>query len=154
MAQQEFRDRDIRNAMRDACEATGLFDLATTGGLPEVNGGDSGQTAVIVIEPLNYIDSDPADEDFGPLLVRTGTARVTVLAIDQDGATRDELAEKLCHLASNACNGASLAGLTYPDKTRFTTWRWLKPSPPERRVEGTFTYQYEVGSFTDLGTAE
>lgn len=149
-----YRDRDIRNAMRDLIEATREFDWTTCGGLPEDQAYPGGALKAASIEPLNYIDDDLCEDELGPVLIRTGTAKVTFLAIDEDSTACIEAAERLMNIAANLWNGVSLATLTYPDKTRFTTARWLKPEGNERRVEATFTYQYEVGYFADFGTAE
>lgn len=140
--------------MRDLAEATGEFDLATTGGLPEIQGGASGDTAVVVIEPLDWTDDSPYDDPDQPILVRTATVKVTVLAIDEDPPACDEKAERLANLLANAWNGKPLGGLTYPDKTMFSTGRWLKVDGAERRVEMKFVYAYEVGGFRDFGTEE
>lgn len=140
------RDRDIRNAMRDLIDATGDCDVVTCAGLPEDQAYPGAATKCVNIEPLNYIDDDLCEGADGPILLRTGTAKVTFMATDEDGAVRDETVERLYHSACDVCNGISVAGLTYPAKTRFSTLRWLAAKPPERRGEATFTYQYEVGA--------
>lgn len=145
----EFRDRDVRNAMRDLCDAAGAFDLVTCGGLPETQ-NTGAAPLMIVIEPLDSTDDDRYDDGGGPVLIRQATAKVTVITVDDDPVARDEAAERLCNVAANAWNGVSLAGLTFPDRTRLWTWRWLAPKPPERRVEGKFIYSYEVGGFGDF----
>lgn len=155
----QFRDRDVRNAMRDLAEATTLFDLATTGGLPETNAVPGGSRYLVDIEPLDWNDDSPFDgEDDegnpGPILVRTATVKVTILAVGEDPSLRDEQAELLWNTLANAWNGKSLGGLTTPDKTMFTYTRWLAVKDMERRVESKFIYTYIVGGFGDFGVEE
>lgn len=149
-----FRDRDVRNAMRDLADATGAFDIATCGGLPEARGQAGDQYNSVYIDPLDWTDESPYDDPDQPILVRTATVKVTISAIAADPVERDEAAERLCDVLANAWNGVALGGVAYPDKSQFTTWRWLNPIDVERRVEAKFTYQYEVGGFRDFSTSE
>jgi hypothetical protein len=151
---QVFRDRDVRNAMRDLAEALNRFDVATTAGLPETQPVAGDVMTMVDIEPLDWNDESPFDDDGGPALFRTATVKVTILCIGEDAAARDETAELLWNLLANAWNGVSLAGLTMPDKTQFTYTRWLAVKGLERRVESKFIYTYQVGGFRDFGEQE
>lgn len=151
---QAYRDRDIRNAMRDLLAATGQFDVSTCDGLPETRGWPGGALRGVNIDAWNSSDADLCDDAGGPTLLRSATLKVTFAAIDDDPAVCTDMVERLINVAANACNGQCLAGLTFPGKTKFTNLRWLKPSPPERRCEATFTYQYEIITFTDFNTSE
>ena len=74
----------------------------------------------------------------------TSRVTITLLYRCEDPQLRDEGAELLFDTAANALNGQSLATLTLPDTTKFTAWRWLPPTPPERRIQASFTYQYII----------
>jgi hypothetical protein len=63
---------------------------------------------------------------------------------DEDPQIRDEGVELLFNTAADALNGQSLGGLTLPDFTRFTSWRWNAPTAPERSIQTTFQYQYII----------
>src|SRR5262249_19536871 len=77
----------------------------------------------------------------GGLLV-TSRVKITVLFRLEDPQLRDEGAELLLDTAANALNGQNLAGITLPGMTRFTSWTWLPPMAPERRIAATFSYSY------------
>jgi hypothetical protein len=139
-----MRDRDVRNAIQVALTASGAFDGVWIWGLPENYGSGSSQLAAAAIEPVSSSQDDRWDGGSETGLVVTSIVNLTLLYRHDDPQLRDEGAELLLNTTANALNGQSLAGLTLPDLTRLTTWRWLPPTPPERRVTAVFTYQYLV----------
>lgn len=150
----DARDRDIRTAMKDLLEATHQFDVVSIGDLPESGGWKSGALRGANIDPWNDADADFACDSDGPILMRSSTVKVTFIAKAEDTETATNDVELLMNVAANAWNGVSLAGLTYPDKTRITNRRWLKPEPPERRCEVTFAYSYEIPEFDAFDETE
>ncbi len=144
-----MRDRDVRNAIHDALVATGAFDGVWIWGLPESYGTGSSQLAAAAIEPESSEQLDRWDGGPQSGLVVASRVILTLLYRHDDPQLRDEAAELLFDTAANALNGQSLAGLTLPDLTRFVSWRWQTPTPPERRIAATFSYQYLVGGWSD-----
>jgi len=145
-----MRDRDVRNAIQAALMATGAFDGVWIWGLPEDYGTGSSQLAAAAIEPVSSQQDDRWDGGSETGLCISSTVNITLLYRHEDPQLRDEGAELLLDTAANALNGQSLAGLTLPDLTRFTGWRWQKPTPPERQITATFSYQYIVEGWSDF----
>ncbi len=143
------RDRDVRNAIHDALVATSAFDGVWIHGLPEEYGGGCGQVAAAAIEPESSTQEDPWDGGTETSLVVTSRVTLTLLYRDEDPQLRDEGVELLLNTAANALNGQSLAGFTIPDQTKIVQWRWERPTPPERRIKATVSYQYIVGGWAD-----
>lgn len=138
------RERDVRNAIQQALLATGEFSDVWLTGLPEEYGRAAGELAAAAIEPVAtqlVTGSDAAPSGF---LDFNAQVLVTLLARNPDAQLRDEAAELLLDYLANAVNGQSLAGLTLPQKTLVTGWKWLPPLAPERRIAATVTFAYIV----------
>ena len=138
------RERDVRNAIQSALQATGAFDGVFDWGLPEDYGSGASNASIAVIEPESSSQDDRWDASPDGGLIVTSRVTLTLIARAEDPQLRDEAAELLFDTAANALNGQSLAGLTLPGLTRFASWRWEKPAPPERRIASIFSYQYIV----------
>lgn len=143
-----MRDRDVRNAIHDALVATGAFDGVWIWGLPEDFGTGSCRLAAAAIEPESSNQDDRWDGGQDTGLVVSSLVRLTLLYRHEDPQLRDEGTELLMGTAADALNGQSLAGLTLPDLTRFVSWQWQAPTPPERRITAKFSYAYIVESWT------
>ena len=52
------RDRDVRNAIRDALVASNAFDAVWIWGLPEDYGSGSSTLKAAAIEPANSVEDD------------------------------------------------------------------------------------------------
>jgi hypothetical protein len=139
-----MRDRDVRNAIQTALVATGAFDGVYVWGLPEDYGSGASNAALAVIEPESSTQDDRWDAAPEGGLIATSRVTITLIFRAEDPQVRDEAAELLVDTAADALNGQSLAGLTLPQLTRFVSWRWEKPAPPERRIASIFSYQYIV----------
>jgi hypothetical protein len=138
------RDRDVRNAIQAALINTGAFDSVWIWGLPEDYGASSSNLAAAAIEPASSEQTDRWDDAVaGGLLVKSSVT-ITLLYRHEDPQLRDEAVELLFTTAADALNGKSLAALTVPAFTRFASWSWQKPTPPERRIVASFSYQYIV----------
>jgi hypothetical protein len=144
-----MRDRDVRDAIQSALQATGAFDGVFVWGLPEDYGSGASNAALAVIEPESSTQEDRWDAAPGGGLIVTSRVAITLIYRAEDPQLRDEAAELLFDIAANALNGQGLAGLTLPQLTRFVSWRWEKPAPPERRVASVFSYQYIVEGWDD-----
>ncbi len=147
-----MRDRDVRNAIVTALQATGAFDAGGVwiNGRPEDHGAGASNVAAAAIEPVSSSLDDRWDAPVEGGLVVTSVVAITLFFRHEDAQLRDEAAELLFDTAANALNGQSLAGFTLPGLTRFTSWRWEKPAPPERRITATFTYQYIIEGWYDF----
>lgn len=149
-----MRDRDVRNAIQSALEATGAFDSVYVWGLPEDYGSGASQLAVAVIEPSVSTQTDLWDDNTTGALVVSSPVTLTFLARDEDPQLRDEAVERLLDVAADALNGQSLASFTLPAFTKFSSWRWEKPTAPERRIIATFVYQYLVAGWDQYDTSQ
>jgi hypothetical protein len=147
------RDRDVRNAMQAALVATGAFDGVFVWGLPEDYGSGASNASLAVIEPESSTQEDRWDAAPGSGLFITSRVTITLIYRDEDPQLRDEAAELLLDTAANALNGQGLADLTLPQLTRFVSWRWEKPDPPERRIASIFSYQYIVEGWDSYDTS-
>jgi hypothetical protein len=148
-----YRERDIRNQIRDILEQTAAFDGVYLAGLPEDRGEPSGDTRSVSIEPGETTEADLWDDTTGDL-VMTCRVSLTLLARDEDPQIRDEAAEQLLNISASAVNGQSLGGATLAGLTRIRSWSWEKPKAPERRITAVLEYQYLVSDWTGLNTAE
>lgn len=138
------RDRDVRNAIQSALQQTGAFDAVYVWGLPEDYGSGASNAAIAVIEPESSTQDDRWDSATSAGLVVSSRVTLTLIYRAEDPQLRDEAAELLFDIAANALNGRGLGGLTMPQLTRFVSWRWEKPTAPERRIASIFSYQYIV----------
>lgn len=138
------RDRDVRNAIQTALTTTGAFDAVWIWGLPEDYGSSASSLSAAAIEPDSSTQEDRWDAATWGGLIVTSRVTITLLYRHEDPQLRDEAAELLFDTAANALNGQCLAGLTLPQFTRFISWRWERPAPPERRIAAAFSYQYVV----------
>jgi hypothetical protein len=138
------RERDVRNAIADALEATGFFTSVWLSGLPEDYGQAAGSLSAAAIEPAGTTLVTGWDAQTAGGLRYDATCTVTLLARDDDPARRDESAEQLLDVLANAVNGQSLGGLTVPGRTWVQSWRWQPPAPPERRIAAVVQYGYLV----------
>ena len=84
------------------------------------------------------------------------SSRVNIILLyrHEDPQLRDEAVELLFDVAANALNGQCLAGLTLPQLTNFTSWRWEKPAAPERQITAIFSYHYIVEGWNSYDTSE
>lgn len=138
------RERDVRNAVKDALIATGAFSDVWLTGLPEAFGQGAGELAAAAIEPLATRLATGWDAAPAGGLDYSSELTVTLLARHPDPQLRDELAEQLLDFLINAVNGQSLAGFTIPQQTMIASWRWLPARPPERRINATVGFAYIV----------
>jgi hypothetical protein len=138
------RERDVRNAIKDALMATGAVSDVWLTGLPEDYGQGASDLAAAAIEPLSTRLGSGWDAGPSGGLDYTSELSVTLLSRHPDPQLRDELVEQLLDFLINAVNGQSLANFTIPQQTMVTSWRWLPPTPPERRVAATLGFAYLV----------
>jgi hypothetical protein len=148
-----MRDRDVRNAIHDALAATNAFDGVFIWGLPEDYGSGAARLAVAAIEPESSTQDDRWDSGQAGSLIVTSRVTITLMYRHEDPQLRDEAAELLFDTSANALNGQILAGLTLPQLTRFVSWRWEKPIPPERRITSVFSYQYMLDGWGEYDTS-
>ena len=107
-----MHDRDVRNAIQSALEATGAFDGVWIWGLPDNRGSGASQLAAAAIEPQSSSQNDLWDGGPETSLVVTSTVVITLLFRCEDPQLRDEGVELLFDTAANALNGQSFAELT------------------------------------------
>lgn len=138
------RERDVRDAIKNALVATGAFSEVWLTGLPESFGQRASDLAAVAIEPLSTRLTSGWDAAPTGGLDYTAELAVTLLARHADPQLRDELAEQLLSFLIDCVNGQSLAGFTIPQHTMVNSWRWLPPRPPERRISATVGFAYIV----------
>ncbi len=147
-----MRDRDVRNAIQTALLQTAAFDSVWIWGLPKDYGIGASCLAAAAIEPSSSTQNELWDAPSVGDLVVASMVTISFLYRHEDPAARDEACELLYDTAANALNGQCLANLTLPGLTRFVSWRWEKPAPPERRITSTFSYQYIVEGWNAYDT--
>jgi hypothetical protein len=138
------RERDVRNTIKELLLATGAFSDVWITGLPEDYGQAASSLTAAAIEPVSTRLTSGWDAAPSGGLDYTSELSVSLLARHPDPQLRDELAEQLLDYLINAVNGQSLAGLTIPQHTMITSWQWLTPKPPERRITATVGFAYLV----------
>lgn len=148
------RERDVRNAIAAALEATDSFGEISLIGLPEAEGFGASNLAAVSIEPDSTVQADRYDGGMKTGLVNTARLKLTFLARNPDPQACDEACEDLLDTAINAIQGQSLGGFTLPDHTRFSGWKWEPRTPPERRITAMFAYDYFVDGWDEYDTAD
>jgi hypothetical protein len=150
-----YRERDLRNLIRDLLDQTGAFDGVYLSGLPEASGRPAGESRSAAVEPgeTSLAMPEPWDDAGGDLLLNC-RVNLTLQSRHEDPQLRDELAELLLCIAANALNGSTLGGASLPGRTRIRSWSWQKPIAPERRILAVLEYQYLVDGQTGFNTAE
>lgn len=150
------RDRDMRNAIRDALDATGAFAVVSvSGSLPEDQGLGASELTAAIIQPDTDTWQGGWDAQPEGLVELVATAIVTVLVRHEDPQARDERAEQLVMLVANAVNGAMLVpGYNVPGKTRVQRWRWQPARPPERRIAIPVQWTYLVDGWQEFDTSD
>lgn len=137
------REREVRDAMRNALIQTGAFSSVVLTGLPEDYGFGASDLTVAAIQPGSTRMVDGWDSaldggrDFHCQLL------VTVLARHEDAELCDDLAEQLVNTVRDVVDGQTfLPGFNEPARTMVTGWLWLPRAAPERRIAVTVTYHY------------
>jgi hypothetical protein len=139
------RERDVRNAIRDALIQTGAFEAVLLTGLPEDYGAAASDAALVSIQPgsTRFISGWDAAPDGGRNFMCQ--LLVTILARNADPVLCDEYAEQLLEIVRNTVDGRVLVqGFNEPQKTLVTGWSWLPRTAPERRIAATVTFNYLV----------
>jgi hypothetical protein len=150
-----LRDRDVRNSVVVALQATGAFDPGAVWLFaPSDQGEGTSATAAAWVEPISSSETDLSDSQPDGGIDVTSEIRLTFAFRADDPQKRDEGVENLLEFAQNALNAQSLAGLTMPAWTRIASWRWVEPTPPERQIVAMFSYRYVVEGWTDFDTSE
>jgi hypothetical protein len=147
------RDRDVRNAIVSALQATGAFDDVNVIGLPESAPVGASSEAFACVQPQSSTQEDRWDNAESGALIVTSRVTITFAYRHIDPQLRDEGAELLFNTAANALNGQELiVGFNSPELSRFSQWTWLPQTPPERRIVSTFSYVYIVPTWTGYDT--
>ncbi len=139
-----MRDRDVRNAILDALQATNRFDGVYLWSLKDSADQAAGDARAAAIQPISWTESDQWDDVAAGVIQIDAQCRLVLMARDESPDARDESAEQLLNAACNAINGQSLAGLTLPAWTKIRSARWKDAIPPERQIEATIVYRYLV----------
>lgn len=147
-----MRDRDVRNAMQAALEATDAFSGVHVWGSPEDYGSGSSEQAAVWIIPQSSRQEDPWDAAAAGGLVITSRVAIVLLYRHEDPQLRDEGVELLLDTAANALNGQDLGGQIFPQTARIVQWDWQPPTAPERRINAIFSYQYIVEGWDEYDT--
>jgi hypothetical protein len=149
------RERDFRNALKDALVQTGAFTNVTLTGLPETYGEGSSDLAAAAIQPgstrmtTGWDASPDGGRNFMCQLL------VTVLARHSDAELCDDLAEQLVEFVRNAVDGLAIVpGFNEPQKTMVTGWTWQPRAAPERRIAITVTYDYLQDGWNSADTSQ
>ena len=149
------RERDFRNALKDALVQTGAFSQVQLTGLPEEYGEGSSDLTAAAIQPgstrllAGWDDALAGGRTFQCQLL------VTVLARHADAELCDELAEQLVEFVRNAVDGQPLVpGFNEPGQTMVTGWQWLPRRAPERRIAVTLTYHYIQDGWNNADTSQ
>ena len=149
-----MRDRDIRNAIQAALQATDAFNGVHLWGSPEDFGSGASEQAAVWIVPQSSRQEDLWDAaPAGGLVI---TSRIGLLLVYRspadDPQIRDEGAELLLDTAANALNGNGFGGLVFTQTARITGWDWQPPASSERRIQAVFSYQYNVEGWDEYDT--
>lgn len=137
------RERDVRNAIRDALVATGAFGEVVLRALPELQGTPASDLTLASIQPASSRVVSGWDAAPGGILRYACTVTVTVLSRNADPELCDDAAEQLVNYVRDAVNGKVLVpGYVVNQKLYVSNVAWKDPVAPERRVVVTVAYEY------------
>ncbi len=150
-----MRERDVRNAIRQALIDTDAFDEVHVSGKAEDYGISAGATKMCIIEPMGTSEDSFGDDVPEGAIVYVSRIGCTFVGRDQDPQKRDELAELLLDTAADVLNGNNFGlGDMIPAKTRFTGWNWKNPVAPERQIQAIFQATYWIDGWNQMDTTE
>lgn len=147
------RERDVRRAIREMLDSTGMFDRVDLGIAADPGGGASGMLRTASIEPKETVVAGLGDDVSGGLAA-TATVKILLIARDDDHIARDDAAEVLLNTTAAALNGRAIGGITLPGSTRLRSWEWRKAAAPERRIEATLEFRYLLEGWNDFNLSE
>jgi len=140
-----LRERDAREAIRAALEATGAFDAVYLGAFPLIDGRSAKDALAAAIEPVDgNINARYDGGGAGLDSMADARVQITFLARDEDGRRCDENVERLFMTALNVLTGSNLGGLAMPRFSRFGRYVWRRANPPERRIDAEFHFRYLI----------
>jgi hypothetical protein len=145
-------DAAIRADIADRLRATGEFDDVLVSDASR--GCDSGGSFVAEISPFGGDSRGHDDSPASGLLIQSERATLTITVRHEDQELRDKAAKRLLDVAANAINGVSLAGITYVHVPVVQSWKWKDATPPERRLEVTLKYMFDVPGWQSFDTTE
>jgi hypothetical protein len=146
-------DDAIRAAIAAALVATKAFDDVITTGLKDLGDRGAENLAVVAIMPMVGTESDEWDDCATGRLIIDARCKLIFVVRDQEETCRDNRVSALFSTAQNALNGNSFGGYTMPFKTRFQSWNWEEPTPPERKLTAILNYRYDVPNWTGFPTS-
>lgn len=147
------RERDVRDAIMELLDSTGVFDRVYPGTLPDAGGEPSGILRTASVEPSKTVVASMGD-DIAGVLKATASVTIVLLARDDDPTDRDDAAELLLNTTAAALNGRSLGGISLPSTTRLISWSWRKAIPPERMIEAILEFQYLLEGWNDFDLSD
>lgn len=154
-----MRERDLRNAIKTALDATNLFDTVWLGGLEDPKGIAASDSTGCGISPNSTVEDlrgggggYDAATDGG--ILYSCRIDLEIIARNEDSQVRDELAEQLLNTAKNTLNGTDLGGLAFPQLTKVSGWTWKKATSSERLIVATLMVRYEDDGWQAADVAE
>lgn len=149
----DARDWGILEDVQARLRATNEWDDVHLVAQPEDVGFGADETIAAVVEPVEW--SEPAEEfDDGGDTTRIFRFRVTLLRRDEDAEANAKALDRLGNVASNAVNGRSLAGITFPSMTRLRRGQWKPRTTPEQRLVLLGDCTYEVVNYDAHDTTD
>ena len=150
--QAPYRDRKILAIIAELLHETGRFDHVATTGPPEDVGQSAEFSAMVTLEIISFEAHIPwTDYTTFPLL-RTVRYALTIYARDPDPDARDNLADLLFAVASNALNGVSYGGETIDGLCLLGQGTYQPATGVERRLKVTGQFAYEIPDLTAYNT--
>lgn len=148
-------EQDIRDGIKDALDATNLFNGVHVTGQAEEYGISADEGAMAIIEANSTSETSMGDDVPAGAIVYTAKIDCTFVARNPDPTIRDRLAERLRNVAGDKMNGKTF-GLPdmLPALTRFTGWTWKKPESCERKIKATFQATYMIDGWDSMDTEE
>lgn len=145
-------EANIIQAMAATLLGSGFFDDVYTTGLPKLDDQSAEDLRAVAIMPMSGTESDQYDAPTAGYQCEDAQVKFVFVVRAKDEAVRDRTVSLLFNYARNALNGQSIAGLTLPQWTKFTSHKWEDPAPPERKITATFQYRYLVQGWTSFAT--
>lgn len=145
------RDRDIRNAIRDALLATGAFDEVVLARQEDDYTTVGIESRKLIIEPFDQGMMYQSDYAAIENLMVDSRLKLSFLSRADDPQIRDERLEAMVNVAYNTMIGVCWLGLTFPAFTQFVQHaKWLPPKHPVRRADAIYSYRYEPSTTFDV----
>lgn len=136
------RDRKILKVIASLLRDASEFGLVTTSGPPEVHGQSAEHARLAGLELSDFVETSEYSDHDASYLIRVVQYILHIYVRDQDPDVRDDEADRLYNVATNALSGVGYEADVIPERSWLRRGQYLPADGIERRLRvlGQFVY--------------